>query len=437
MCLRRHEQNGERGSIPLALLVVIIMGGLLAAIMTRTIAETGATRFDNEYSTALHAAEIGIDDAVYRLNNQLIVTTSATETGSVDGYDYTWQATRQPDRSWRVRSTSTGPNDVSRSIEVRVADQPLFNLSLATHLGINFAGGNSADSYNSVAQTRCSTTANPNCFGIIASNGNVNIGSSGSANYADRVHIHDMANPNNNGPDRCPTSIYCAPPFRRNFDDPLDIRADVPLVERMLASCTTFGAWTASAPAHPRVSTPTGTASVLQASALPQGTVSVNGADRTVLCASTLTFDMNTTVPSTLTPATGHLIVVRDSVVVNGGVRINCGSCGGSFPASPNMPKARLLQIFTLAQDRPISGNNIALAIQVRQQARIGAAIYAPDASCGNQQSNAQVEIYGSLVCAVVLNQGGWSFHYDEDLANGITTGQYFVARWSEGPAGP
>jgi Tfp pilus assembly protein PilX len=425
------RRSDEEGSIALALLVVVIMGGLLGALLTRTVAESRATTFDSEYSGAVHAAEVGLEDAVFRLNNSLIVGTSATDAGVVDRYGYSWSAQRQVDRSLTVRATGTGPNGVARTVSATIRDEPLFDLSLATHLGINFAGGNTADSYNSATQQRCTLTPRfDRCFGIIATNGNVDMGSASSTNnFADRVHIHDMANPLNNT-NRCSPggNIHCSAPYRRNFNDPLDIRGDVPLVQRMLSACNgTFTNWTSSvnAPASGN------TSSVLRASQFHRVTIGVNGANREVLCADTLTFDRDTRLPADLTVANGYLIVVRNRMVVNGGVRVNCESCGNSFPTAPNMPRARLLQIFTLAQDTT-AGGNVALAVQVRQQAKLGLALYAPDASCGNQQSNAQVEVYGSMVCAAVLNQGGWQFHYDEDLANGISTEQFVVARWSE-----
>lgn len=412
--------RGERGSVPLALLVVIIMAGLTSVVMSRAVAEQRSTRFDNEYTTAIHAAEAGLEEAAFAINNHLAVTGYAEGTGAINGYDYTWWAQQQPDESWVVGSRGTGPDGVTRTVGVDLTDRPIFDLSLATHMGINFAGSNRADSYNSATQRRCSPPSSVGCFGIIASNGDINLGSASSTNnYADRVRVHDWANPDNTGDGRCQpaTSSFCQPPHRQNIDEPLDIHAHVPLVEDMLDACGgVFAPWRASD--H---------GGVLRRSTIPMVT-GFDGHDDIdeFGCVSELTFDEDTTVPDDL------VLVVRDRTKIDGRVKVNCAACGSTFPASPNMPVARRLQILTLAADTGASGSNVLAAVQIRQHAKLAAGVYAPYASCGNQQSNAQVEIYGSLICDSVLNQGGWSFHYDEALVDSIRTGEYFVDRWRE-----
>lgn len=429
---RLRGAAGERGSVPLALLVVIMMAGLTTATLSRTITEQRSTRFDNEFTTAVHAGEAGIAEGVFRLNNQLVTGDAASGAGDANGYAYTWEARRDGYGQWTVTSSGVGPDGVERTLVAEVSDRPIFDLALATHIGIEFAGGNTADSYHSGLQRRCSTSPNPNCFGVIASNGDIDMGSSGaSTNYADRVHVHDWANPANTGPGRCsPTgSVYCDEAFghRRNLDDPLDIRGDVLLVEELRDACTAaaaFSTWRASAVAP--ANNATATLDLPAANALSHPDV---GAFH---CLSELVFDRNTVLPSTVTAQAPYFLVVRDTIRVDGHVKVNCAACGSSFPASPSMPVAPALQILTVADDGML-GSNVLAAVQIRQHAKLGAAIYAPNASCGNQQgSNAQVEIYGAIVCKAVLNQGGWRFHYDEALLDGLRTGRYFIDRWRE-----
>ncbi|MEX2618638.1 MAG: hypothetical protein WD250_00305 [Egibacteraceae bacterium] len=424
--------GGERGSVPLALLVVIIMAGLTSMLYARTTAEQRSVQRDGAFTTVVHAAEAGVEEAAFELNSNLIVGDSATGSGTANGYDYTWSATRADETGpWVVTSTGTGPNDASRTVVAELADRPIFDTSLATHLGVNFQGGNSADSYSSATQQRCPGPS-PQCFGIVASNGNIDMGSSGSgANYADRVHVHDWANPDNNGPERCgpSASVYCDenndPQHRYNVDEPLDIGVGVPLVQDLLDGCSSFPSWTAS-------DNVTGTGDPAAATLAPSDPESDLRVGGDYYCFSELLFDVKTELPSSVTADDGLVIVVRDRIKIDGHVEVNCTGCSSGFPADPNMPAARRLQIFTLADDQPAQGNNVLAAVQVRQHAKLGAAVYAPNASCGNQQSNAQVEIYGSLVCKTVLNQGGWQFHYDEDMASGLRTGDYHVHSWRE-----
>lgn len=435
----RRFIRSDRGSVPLALLVVVIMAGMTSIVFARMTAEQRSVRHDTEFTTSIHAAEAGIEEAAFRANNHLLLGTSGAGSGSANGFDYDWTATRDEEVDpWIVTATGTGPTDVSRTVVAELADRPLFDNALATHLGVNFQGGNTADSYNSATQIRCSgrpspLISTPDCFGIVASNGNIDMGSSGSGtNYADRVHVHDWANPDNTGPDRCApaASIYCLedrdpdPQHRVNIDDPLDIRGQVGLVEDLLAGCgENPPSWTASE----NISGADPSAAVLDPSvALSHPEVG------TYYCFAEMLFDQKTELPAKVTADNGLIIVVRDRIKIEGHIEINCQGCASGFPSSPNMPVASRLQILTLAEDQPANGNNVLAAIQIRQHAKVGAAVYAPNASCGNQQSNAQVEIYGSLTCKTVLNQGGWQFHYDEALMSALRTGEYYLRRWRE-----
>lgn len=427
----RDALTCERGSVPLALLVVIIMAGLTGMIAARTTAEQRSVQHDTEFTTAVHAAEAGVHEAAFLLNNHLVVGSSASGNGTDNGYDYTWSAVRGSDSGpWVVTSSGTGPTGLSRTVVAELADRPIFDSALSTHLGVNFQGGNAADSYSSAAQLRCPGPS-PACFGIVASNGTIDMGSSGGgANYADRVHVHDWANPDNSGPERCgpSNSIYCdethVPQHRYNIDDPLDVHGQVDLVEELLDGCSAFPSWTAS-------ENITGTGDPAAATLAPT-TPDSHPRVGDYYCFSELLFDTKTQLASTVTAEDGLTVVVRDRIKIESHVEVNCSGCKTGFPASPAMPVARRLQIFTIAEDDPAGGNNVRAAIQVRQHAKLGAAIYAPNASCGNQQSNAQVEIYGALVCKTVLNQGGWKFHYDEDLLAGLRTGEFAVSRWRE-----
>lgn len=427
----RRVLGSERGSVPLALLVVIIMAGLTSIISARTVAQERSVRHDNEFTTAVHAAEAGVAEAAFRLNNHLVLGTSGSGTGTANGYDYAWTANKEgPFGPWVVTSTGTGPTAVSRTVRAELADRPIFNTALSTHLGVNFQGGNAADSYDSATQLRCSGP-HPDCFGIVASNGNIDMGSSGGGtNYADRVHVHDWANPENTGPERCApsNSVYCDetrdPQHRYNIDEPLNIRGQVDFVQELLDGCDSFPSWRAS-------ENVTGSGDPAAAT-LDPGSPSSHPQVGDYHCFSALRFDQKTQLPSSVTPEDPLIVVVRDRMKIDAHVEINCGGCKNGFPASPKMPAARRLQFFTLAEDDFDTDNNVLAAIQIRQHAKVSAAVYAPNASCGNQQSNAHVEIYGSLVCKAVLNQGGWKFHFDEDLLAGARTGQFALQRWQE-----
>jgi hypothetical protein len=61
----------------------------------------------------------------------------------------------------------------------------------------------------------------------------------------------------------------------------------------------------------------------------------------------------------------------------------------------------------------------------------VAAGIYAPESECGGNPSNAQAEIFGSLICRDITNQGGWGFHYDQQLLT-LGDGNYQMHAWWE-----
>ena len=48
--------------------------------------------------------------------------------------------------------------------------------------------------------------------------------------------------------------------------------------------------------------------------------------------------------------------------------------------------------------------------------------LFAPNAICAGNPSNAQTAIYGALVCVHVNNEGGWNSHCDDNLSATTTT---------------
>ena len=60
-----------------------------------------------------------------------------------------------------------------------------------------------------------------------------------------------------------------------------------------------------------------------------------------------------------------------------------------------------------------------------------GAAVYAPNAACTGQTSNAGTDFYGSMICNTIDNVGGWTFHYDTRLA-ALGDGTWHIKAYAE-----
>jgi len=440
--------RGERGSVPLALLVAIIVAGLVVVVMARTLAETRATGFDRDFHFALHGAEAGVNEALFELNNDILPEEGGTGVGEVDGVAYEWTATPGSDGGWTLRSTGS-LGDVEREVEVTLESRSLFDAAAFAEVEIGFAGANGADSYNSQTgePTDCNWTSdhtknngnNPESIcstgrGSIGSNGRIDL--SGGNAYADAVLVYDWENnPDQPGSPRCTSGgseDFCDEPYRRNIGQSLDYGDEQERVEDLTEGCPESSAtWQASDYAS-------GGGNHAHA-VLEKGHLTEHPDEDGAYCVNDLTFDRDTVLHGDITVEDPLRIYVRGSVTIGRqgpSVDVNCVTCGGDgagslgayAPTHESMPEARRLQIYAVGagQDDDV--------VKVHNQTRFGGAIFAPNGSCGRpgQGSNAQSQIYGSLLCLDLRNVGGWKFHYDEDLVNVDGGGSYEVARWNE-----
>lgn len=443
-----HRTPSERGSIPLALLAVIIVAGLASTVLVRVVAEDRSTRFDRNYTVAFHAADAAVEEAYFALNNEQFATgaLSVTDSGDANGVPYTWTATRPTATAtnWTVLATGTGSDGTTREVRADIAEQPLFEVGAVSMVSTAFNGNNGANSYNSAtgAPSHCTwTKANhkpaaganvSRCTsgkGLIGSNGDMELGNN---SYADGVFVFDWAEVTKQYPDRCKMGNIagkgplCALPenggVRRNIDDRQTFDTEMQAMEDALldsgagTNCGTgasMPSWTASTDG-----TPLG-GGVYEMSLAPG-----------VYCFARLDFDATTVLPAAVTPDAPLEIVVRDSIEFAGQIDVNCASCNSTNATSPlARPAARRLDIRLPGGDIAAHPSDLP-AVNVRKQTHFGGTILAPNATCN--APNGGVDIYGSMVCRDIGNAGNWAFHYDEDLANGATTGKFAVLRWTE-----
>jgi hypothetical protein len=417
--------RSDVGSIPMVMLVAIIVAGLSSVLVARVTGEIRAVQFDENYTVAAHVADAGIQDALFRLNNQLITASStcapptgdgsttgvACGSGTVDGETYQWLAAYDGDaREWEVESTGSRADRVGRTLTAFIAERPLFGYAAFSERGMTFTGGNSADSYNSVENEDCSLglSANADCLGILASNDDVRIMGN---NEIDQVHIYNWEErPDGGGVTRCDASgnsaPFCQPPHRSNFDERFEIEATVTAVEEEIAACTTWHSWTASSEGSGTVTFP------------------FDGGKH---CFDTLTIDRDTVLRSNVTANNPLRIYMRDDsrLQVHTGKRFNIQNCTG---ANTNRPCSVRLQVYSLATDGASTE-----AVRIQNHAKVAMGLFVPRGSCGVLSgSNAQVDFYGSMVCKEIRNEGGWGFHYDEALAGAAGDGVFVMSRLDE-----
>lgn len=443
----------DRGSIPLALLAIIVIGALTAVVVASTIAGERSTRFDEDFTGALHVAEAGITEASFKLNTGQIAP-DANEAHSDPDSDegYKWDAVNNGDH-WVV--TSTGEVDgVSRTIRTRIEDSPLFESGAFTDQQLTFGGTVNADSYrsdgNDAPDDWCTGA------GRVGSNVALEFGGQGQGQATcdydndsatvDGVDLYDWdGNPD---PDRCDHNVK-APnncwndagenePRFETHDDPLVFDSDVGWMEDLITDCEDSGDLIESfrSSDHNGVIDP---ANLGDAGAVKVEFQTGHGpgpGDTYAYCVGELVFDGNTEVTGNRDDPV--VFVVRDHVVVgeDGRVAVNCTHNGGFCDTSGNpdvtqyFPDAAALQMYTPSASNPDPAEDDVL--KIAPHSMFAGAVYAPNGGCGSGGSQVQVHVFGALVCENLDGQGGWQFHYDEALSDAVTTGEFGVTRWSE-----
>jgi hypothetical protein len=406
MRLPTHTAS-DRGSIPIALLAIISLTAVVGALVATTIGGSRAARFDQQYTEVIQVADAGAQEGAQHLLRARTVDElqaapigqTFTESGTLDGIPYTWTATKRAPLAWRVRGSATTPavagvDPVTREVTIDVVDRPRFFLAAFSDQSFIMRGANAANSYDG-------TTLNTR-NGIVASNGTIRL--NGASTTVDGVHLFNFRElPDLN---RCDASggTGCddvkAPDGPRFpsaiFDDRLEVGEDLDLDMRFITD--TLASSLCPSP-------------LTSFTASSNTTIGVAGTT-TVLCYENFTVGRGVN----LTVAGNVQIYVNGIISIGNSARVNCPGCTSSTATPPSTN----LQIYSAGGD-----------VRIGNQTYIAAAIYAPQSRCGGNPSSAQADIFGSLVCGSITNQGGWSFHFDDALAS-IGSGSYQLQAFRE-----
>jgi hypothetical protein len=145
----------------------------------------------------------------------------------------------------------------------------------------------------------------------------------------------------------------------------------------------------------------------------------------TVLCFQNFTADRDITIQGTV-----EIYVYGDLISANH-TDVNCPSvgCPDDPTASTSVyPDALALTFYVADSGDPDNPSRVNFG----NNNNIVAGIYAPTSECiSDQGSNAQTQIFGSLICREINNQGGWQFHYDDRLGE-VGVGQPRIGVWRE-----
>lgn len=143
--MMRRLVSSEGGSIPLAILVSIVVGGVLLVMFGNVRQSQRMSSFDRNYAAAVQVADAGLQAAFTHL-----ITQPATPVGGIlesddvavaiptdvgDG-DYHWLAYRTGPQGWQIRSEGSY-GDVTRVLEASYDLQSLFHTAMYGHVDLD------------------------------------------------------------------------------------------------------------------------------------------------------------------------------------------------------------------------------------------------------------------------------------------------------------
>lgn len=147
---RRVGAADERGSIAVAMTVMLVLTGLSVAVLARTLGALTNVRHHQDYTAALAAADAGLADALFRIDQQgdntsTIGSTSAPVTGKVGAAgavsegSYKYVATRIDKLTFEILSKGT-VNGRPHALKATVKRRLKYPHALFARNGISFRG---------------------------------------------------------------------------------------------------------------------------------------------------------------------------------------------------------------------------------------------------------------------------------------------------------
>jgi hypothetical protein len=398
---RRQE---DAGSMMLVFLILLVSTALTGVALATVLSVANSTRHNQKFTAALPPADAGINAALYAFNNMGSGVTNVPAPPSSCNPSATspqWGAVQDATNPliWHVTSLGCS-NGLTRKVTADLIEQPRFSVGAFADSGAGTHGTSSGvTSYGGSGD-----------LGIIGSNGSIVFTGNPTVN---KIILYNFTAPNDSlnrcSGNPCSYSDSGNPGHTIVYTDPnpyVVSNADLPagspdpnqFITDQLNACQaqqgTLQPWVASQHGY-----------TLANSDVPQ-------------CYSSMTFDGNTTVTNASSSNPLRIYVSGDvKMTMNGGAcsKLVNMTCGQSSPDGGS------LQIFTL-------GSSVSF---VNQSSFVGT-IWAPYATCAGDTSSASSDIYGSMVCKSIDNQGGWNFHYDERLQTQDGLGAWTVVHYAE-----
>lgn len=403
----------ERGSLPVAMLAILVVGSLVTLLVGTVVVGERQTRFDQGFEQSLQVAEIGLERMIRLIESRERAEGFSLDETEVAGGRYRAVAERSGS-DWKLTATGTAPDGTSRTVTVTLTLGSLFGVAAYGRTLVELRGTNSADSYRSgtlratglfsllsggsticrrllaanpfeSSDTAGTRMCNPTGNGVVATNGELYM-RGGVIDEVDRAEVHyareSVAVPLPDATGFCGgVTATCESSKLSYFRRPIELKPD-PVVPP--ADLTNRGSFTGST--------------------LPAGRQLYTN----------MTLDRNTVVEGT--PQDPTVVYLTGTLTVPNGEVVNFESVNGTWTPKP----APGLLIFSAG---------VGPALRFGNHASFAGAIYAPRAAFSG---GAAGNIYGSVVTGSISTQGSWNFHYDDALGDVKTEARHVVSDWAE-----
>jgi hypothetical protein len=145
MLNRRLRRDEEGSTLVIAMMVMMILATLSTAVLARTLSSLKAIRHGQDYDAALAAADAGLSDALYKIDQTAPATWTATGTAGVGRYDY--KAIKRSETEYEIRSI--GSVDQSKhGVRAKVTRTAKYPFVLFSNQDLTFDGNSTFNVYS-------------------------------------------------------------------------------------------------------------------------------------------------------------------------------------------------------------------------------------------------------------------------------------------------
>lgn len=137
-------ERDEGGTLVIAMLVMLILSTLSLAVLSRTLSSTAFIRHGQDYDAALAAADAGVSDALYKIDQTAPATWRHAATAGAGTFDY--KAIKKSETEYEIRSIGT-VGDSRHGVRAKVTRSAKYPYVLFSRQDLTLNGNTTLDIY--------------------------------------------------------------------------------------------------------------------------------------------------------------------------------------------------------------------------------------------------------------------------------------------------